>query len=103
MTSTMLGTVDQVSKSPTRAYVLIQSTGNSRDRVIKILSRQKGVVAADAVEGPPDVVVVIEAMDRPTLASVLMKAMASVEDMTEGLQLLPTQERARHSRRSASN
>ena len=46
---------------------------------------------------------VIEATDRPTLASVLMRAMASVEDMTEGLQLLPTQERARHSWRSASN
>ena len=92
-----------MSKSPTRAYVLIQSTGNSRDRVIKILKQQKGVVAADAVEGPPDVVLVIEAPDRPTLASVLMKAMASVEDMTEGLQLLPTQARERRPRRYASN
>ncbi len=35
-------------------------------------------------------VVVMEASDRPELASLLMKAMTSVQQMTEGLQLLPT-------------
>ncbi len=79
-----------ISASPTRAYVLLQSTGNSRDQVVRTLRRQRGVVAVDLVEGPPDVVVVMEASDRPELASLLMKAMTSVQQMTEGLQLLPT-------------
>ncbi len=77
--------------SRTRAYVLLQSIGNTRSRVIKTLKQQRGVVAVDPVEGPPDVVLVIEASDRPELASLLMSAMASVQDMTDGLQLLPTQ------------
>jgi hypothetical protein len=75
----------------TRAYVLLQSIGNTRSRVIRTLKQQRGVVAVDPVEGPPDVVLVIEASDRPELASLLMRAMPSVEDMTDGLQLLPTQ------------
>jgi len=82
-----------MSKSQTRAYVLLQSVGNSRRRVIEILRRQDGVVAVDPVEGPPDVMMVIEAAGRPELASVLMKAMASVEDIADGLQLLPTEDR----------
>ncbi len=86
----MSKTPGPMSNSPTRAYVLLQSTGNSRDRVIRTLRRQRGVVAVDLVEGPPDVVLVMEASDRPELASLLMKAMASVQQMTEGLQLLPT-------------
>ena len=82
--------IGPTSTFPSRAYVLLQSTGNSSDRVAKTLRRQQGVVAVDLVEGPPDVVVVMEAADRPELASLLMKAMTSVQQMTEGLQLLPT-------------
>ncbi len=77
-------------KSPTKAYVLLQSVGNNRSQVIKILKRQAGVVAVDPVEGPPDVILVIEAPDRRELASVLMKAMTSVQNMTDGLRLFPT-------------
>jgi len=92
MTYTITGKSEMLMPaSRTRAYVLLQSIGNTRSRVIKTLKRQRGVVAVDPVEGPPDVVLVIEASDRPELASLLMTAMASVQDMTDGLQLLPTQ------------
>jgi hypothetical protein len=76
-----------------RAYVLLHSAENHRRQAVKILQRQAGVVAADLVEGPPDIVLIIEANDRQELATVLVKAMASVENMTDGLELLPTRAR----------
>lgn len=78
-----------MGKRPSRAYVLLSSRENQRKRAARILGRQPGVVAVDMVEGPPDIVFVIEAPDRQELASVLIKAMASVQDMTEGMELLP--------------
>ena len=83
------------SSAMTRAYVLLRTAVNHRKQAIRILERQAGVVAADLVEGPPDIVLIIEAADRHELASILAKAMASVESMTDGIELLPTQTRRR--------
>jgi hypothetical protein len=58
---------------------------------MRILQHQAGVVAVDLVEGPPDIVFVVEAPDRVELASVLIKAVTSVESMTDGMELLPIQ------------
>lgn len=81
---------DRQPKPPTRAYVLVQSADKRRDQVIDILRHQSGVVAVDPVEGPPDIVMVIEAPSRRKLASALTRAMESVQDLTDGLELLPT-------------
>ncbi len=51
-----------------------------------------GVVKADLLEGPPDVIVVVEASNRQELAELTMQVLASVETMTEHLQLLPTRD-----------
>jgi hypothetical protein len=51
-----------------------------------------GVVVADPLEGPPDVMMVVEASDRQKLAELSIQAFASVEAMVEGMQLLPTRE-----------
>ncbi len=81
----------QPDKPRTRAYVFLHSQGDNRNKAARILERQAGVVAVDLVEGPPDIVFVIEAPDRRRLASVLMKAMASIQTMTDGLELLPVE------------
>jgi hypothetical protein len=78
-----------MATSSTRAYVFLQS-GRNRSRVVDILKEQNGVVAVDPVEGRPDLVLVLEAPNRRRLASVLVQAMASVEDLTELLHLFPT-------------
>ncbi len=83
----------------TRAYVLLEAVGQHRDEVIKTLKHQEGVVAADPVEGPPDVVLVLEARNRRELASVLINALTSVQNMTESVELLPT--RMRHRKKSS--
>lgn len=78
------------SNAKTRAYVLLRAPANHRRQAMRSLKQQEGVVAVDLVEGPPDIVLVIEAPDRRELASVLVKAMSSVESVTYGMELLPT-------------
>ncbi len=75
--------------SVTRAYVLLQSSESRHNQVTRILKRQLGVVTVDSVEGPSDIVMVIEAPDRRELASVLMNALTSVQDTIEDMELLP--------------
>jgi hypothetical protein len=89
------GTKKLEGNAGTRAYVLLRATANHRKQAIRILERQAGVVAVDLVEGPPDIVLVIEAPDRRRLASVLVNAMASVQNVTDGVELLPAQHRRR--------
>jgi hypothetical protein len=51
-----------------------------------------GVVIVDALEGPPDVIMVVEASERQKLAELTIRALASVETVTEGLSVLPARE-----------
>ena len=44
---------------------------------------------ADALEGPPDVIMVIEAEERQQLAKLTIQAIDSVETTTENVCLLP--------------
>ena len=48
-----------------------------------------GVAEVDLVEGPPDVVLVVEASARQDLARYVVEAVGAVETMTEDLSLLP--------------
>ena len=81
----------QQNCSATKAYVLLQSVEHCHSQVIKTLKCQAGVVTVDLIEGPPDIVFVVEARNRKELASILMNALTSVQNMTEGLELYPTQ------------
>ena len=47
-----------------RAYVLLDVTDSRAGDVAKVLRVRPGVVKADLREGPPDVVVVVEASNR---------------------------------------
>ncbi len=75
-----------------RAYVLLDVTDSRSGDVAKVLRGRPGVVKADLLEGPPDVIVVVEASNRQELAKLTMQVLASVETMTEHLQLLPTRD-----------
>jgi hypothetical protein len=86
----LTGEKKQEAAQKTRVYVLLQSLADHHSEVVKKLKKQAGVVTVDLVEGPPDIVLVIEAPDRQQLASVLMNALSSVQDVTEGLELFPT-------------
>ncbi len=75
-----------------RVYLLLNVVSGKSEEVVRNLSGKAGVVVADPLEGPPDVMMVVEASDRQKLAELSMQAFAFVEAMVEAVQLLPTRE-----------
>jgi len=76
-----------------RVYVLLDIVDGKAEQVAQALQGSLGVVMADAVEGPPDVVMVIEAPNREQLAKLTNQALVLAEPMTEYICLLPAKER----------
>jgi len=74
-----------------RVYVLLDIMDGKAKQVPQVLRKSPGVVMADAVEGPPDVIMVVEASDRQKLAGLTVQALAAVESMTENFLLLPAE------------
>jgi hypothetical protein len=72
----------------TRIYILLKTTEGKSDKVAQDLRFKPGVVMVDLVEGPPDIIVTIEASAREKLAQYLMPALAVVDSVTEDLHLL---------------
>ena len=72
-----------------RAYILLNIVDGKAEQATEVLRKSPGVVMADALEGPPDVVIVMEAPERQQLAKLTVQALASVETITERVSLLP--------------
>lgn len=73
----------------TRAYVLLRTKEGDLAETAAIVRRQPGVVMADRVEGPADVIFAVQASDRESLVTLMVRAIAAVENLTEDIQLLP--------------
>ena len=97
----------------TKAYIIFEALDGMCDMIVQALQGKPGVVVVDKVEGPPDIVMIVEAPDRQKLTERVISALASVENMTEGCNVLPTRDdgvlvRGRaphpmHGRRSSEN
>ncbi|MBI2851581.1 MAG: hypothetical protein HYX84_00545 [Chloroflexi bacterium] len=74
-----------------RVYVLLNTVDNCTDQVLETLRGRPGILMADRLEGPHDVMIVMEAPDRAKLAERMVRALAQVESMTEDLTLLPAE------------
>jgi hypothetical protein len=74
-----------------RAYILLDVVDDKSHWVAEVLRSRVGVVIAEPLEGPPDVMVVVEASDRQKLAELTIQILDSVEAVTRGLRLLPAQ------------
>jgi hypothetical protein len=72
-----------------RVYVLLDVIDGKSTEVVHTLIGKGGVVSADMLEDPSSVVLVVEADDRKQLAALTIQAIASVDNMTHGLRLLP--------------
>jgi len=96
MTSSSLalyhGDVKRWQAMSTRAYVLLDIADGKSEQVAKALEGMPGVMMTDLLEGPPDVIVVLEAFERPTLAELTIQALTSVETAIKSVCLLPTQD-----------
>ncbi|MBI4303680.1 MAG: hypothetical protein HY665_05030 [Chloroflexi bacterium] len=75
-----------------KAYVLLDIIKGKSEQAVQTLRGKPGVVMADVLEGPPDLILVVEAPQRQKLATLVTQALASVETVTENLQLLPAQD-----------
>ena len=75
-----------------RVYVLLDIEDFKSEQAAQTLRGKSGVVMADALEGPHDAIMVIEASERDKLVELTMEALESVESMTEDVHLLPTQD-----------
>ena len=71
-----------------RVYVLIDVQEGKCDQVAQSLRGEAGVIMADVLESLPEVMMVVEASEQRGLAELTVRALASIEAMTEGLQLL---------------
>ena len=72
-----------------RAYLLLHVMEEKSKEVARVLRQKPGVLMADIVEGPPDVIAIIEAPERKVLADLTVQALSSVENMLENVRLLP--------------
>lgn len=75
-----------------KAYILLDIVDGKSEQVARVLRGKRGVLMADSLESPPDIIMVVQASDRQKLAELTVQALASVETFTEGLRLLPAKD-----------
>jgi hypothetical protein len=75
-----------------RIYLLLDVLKDKSDQVTENLQGRPGVVIADPLQGPPDVMIVVEASNRQSVTELAIQAIASVETMTKGVRVLPTRD-----------
>jgi len=73
-----------------RVYVILNIMDGKHSEAVQSLQATPGVRWVDVLEGQWDVITAIEASSRPRLAQLLVRAISSVETITEDIQLLPT-------------
>ena len=76
-----------------RIYILLDIAYGKVEQVTQVLQESPGVVMVDAVEGPPEVIVVVEADEREQLVKLTVQALDSVETAIENVCLLPARDR----------
>ena len=79
------------SASKVRVYVLLDIVKGRSGSVVSILRSKPGVVMADIVEPQSDVIMVVEAEGRERLAELTTKALASIEQATVDVHLMPAE------------
>ena len=74
----------------TRVYILLDILEEEFPYAIQTLQNAEGVMAADSLEGHPNILVIIEAPDRQKLAELMMPVLRALGHITEDLHLLTT-------------
>ena len=71
-----------------RAYIMLHTINGKSKEVFQSLQGKLGVVLIDTLDGPPDVVLIIEAQTKEKLAEVTVSALTEVEMVTGNFDLL---------------
>jgi hypothetical protein len=76
----------------TKVYLLLETISGNKTDLAEALNGRPGIVTMDVLEGPPDLLVVIEAPERQKAAEHLMGLLDIVDGMVEDLRVLPVRE-----------
>jgi hypothetical protein len=76
----------------TRVYLLLELVNGNKATVAAALKNTQGIVGVDTLEGPPDLITVIEAPARQKAAEYLMGVLDLVDGVVEDIRVLPVQE-----------
>ena len=75
-----------------RAYMLLDIVDRSCEYAVQMLRSRAEVILADRLEGYPNIIAMVEAADRQSLAEAIMPVLECIDGITEGLSLLVTQD-----------
>ena len=75
-----------------RVYMLLDIVDRSCEHAVQMLRSSGEVVFADRLEGYPNIIAMVEAADRRSLAEAVMPVLDCIDGITEGLRLLVTQD-----------
>jgi DNA-binding Lrp family transcriptional regulator len=67
---------------PKKAYVLIETETSKADAVAKVLQSKPGVVAADVVTGPYDVIAILQGKDADDVARMVIHEIQVVKGVS---------------------
>jgi hypothetical protein len=75
-----------------RAYMLLDIVDRSCEYAVQMLRSRAEVVLADRLEGYPNIIAMVEAADRQSLAEAIMPVLECIDGITEDLHLLVTRD-----------
>jgi hypothetical protein len=75
-----------------KVYVLLDLVHADSAQLAQILRGKPGVAEIDVLEGPPSIIMVVEAPERLKAGEYLVDILDSVDGMTENLRVLPVRQ-----------
>jgi hypothetical protein len=75
-----------------RAYMLLDIVDRSCEHAVQMLRSKAEVILADRLEGYPNLIAIVEAANRQSLAEAIIPVLECVDGIAEDLRLLVTQD-----------
>jgi hypothetical protein len=75
-----------------KVYVLLDLVHADSVQLAQFLRGKRGVAEIDVLEGPPSIIMVVEAPERLKAGEYLVDILDSVDGLTENLRVLPVRE-----------
>jgi hypothetical protein len=72
-----------------KVYIFINTEEGKSWQVVKMLRGNADVERVEVLEGPPDIIVAMEARGRQKLARLVIQALTAIENLTGDTQVLP--------------
>jgi hypothetical protein len=75
-----------------RAYMLLDIVDRDCEYAVQMLRSRAEVILADRLEGYPNIIAIVEAADKKSLAEAIMPVLGCIDGITEDLHLLVAQD-----------